>query len=134
MKEAIRVLLVGDNEVAREELNQMLDSEEGITVVGTVGSGEEALAAAKKLSPGVVLMLTDIRIPGMNIIDTARAITEAQLPAKVIIITEDFPRYLVPAVKAGAAGLLARDTSFNELELAIRKIHLCSPGSFSSQR
>ncbi len=133
MKEAIRVLLVGDNEATREELSQMLDSEEGITVVGTAGSGEEALAAAKKLSPGVILMLTDIRIPGMNVVDTTYAITEAQLPAKVIIITDDFPRYLVPAIKAGAAGLLARDTSLNELVPAIRKIHLWSPGSFSSQ-
>ncbi len=51
----------------------------------------------------------------MNAIDMTYAITEAQLPAKRIIITEDFPRYPVPAIKAGAAGLLAGDTRLNEL-------------------
>ena len=110
----------------------MLDNEEGITVVSTAGSGKEALAAAKKLSLAWFFMLTDIRIPGMNVVDTTYAITEAQLPTKVIIITEDFPRYLVPAIKAGAAGLLARDISPNELVTAIQKIHLWSPGLSSS--
>ena len=124
MKEATRVLLVGDNEATREELSQMLDSQEGITVVGTAGSGEESLAAAKKLSPGVVLMLTDIRIPGMNVVDTTYAITEAQLLTKAIIITENFPRYLVPVIKAGATGLLAKDISLNELVPAIHNIYL----------
>ncbi len=51
MKEAIRVLLVGGNEATREELSQMLDSEEGITVVGTAGSEEEALGNSKEALP-----------------------------------------------------------------------------------
>lgn len=127
MNEAVRVLLVGANEAMRDKLSQMLDNEEGITVVGTAGIGEEALAAAKKLSPGVILMLTDVRMPGTDVIDTTRAITEAQLPTRVFIITENLTQYLVPAIKAGAAGLLTRNISLNDLVSAIRKIDLWSP-------
>ncbi len=98
-------------------------------MIGQVGSGEQALAEAKKLSPDVVIMLTDDRMPGMNVIDidTTRAITEAQLPAKVIIITENPLQYLVPAIKTGTAGILPRNISQNDLLSAIRIIHLWSP-------
>ena len=132
MNAVIRVVLVGGSEAMREELNEMLGSEAGIVVIGEVGSGEEALVEAKKLSPEVILMLTDIRMPGMNVVDTTRAIVAAQLPARVVIITEDLAGYLVPAVKAGAAGLLSKNISRDELLSAIRNIHLWSLGSFSS--
>ncbi len=115
----IRALLVGGNE-------------EGIVAIGQARSGEQALAEAKKLSPDVILMLTDDRMPGMNGSDTTRAITEAQLPAKMIIITENPLQYLVPAIKTGAAGILPRNISQNDLLSAIRIIHLWSPGSLSS--
>lgn len=121
-----RVFLVGDNKATRKELSQMLDREEGITVVGAAGSGEQALAAAKKLPPGVALMLTDIRMSGVNVIDTAYAIAEAQLPAKVIISTEDFSWYPVPVIKAGVADLLSRDTSLNQLVRLYVK-YTCGP-------
>ena len=108
MNGIIRVLLVGGNEVMREELSRILGSEEEIIVVGEARGGEEALAEARKLSPDVVIALTDDRMLGTNISDTARAITEAQLPFKVIIIAENPVRYLVPTIKAGVAGLLPR--------------------------
>ncbi len=128
----IRVLLVGGNEAVGERFSQMLSGEEGIIVAGEAKSGEEALAEAKKLSPDVILMLTDDRMSGGNVIDTARAISEAQLPARVTIIAENPTQYLVSAVKAGAAGLLPKNISRDELLSAIRKIHLWSLGSFSS--
>ena len=131
--EVIRVLLVGGNKVMREELSQMLSSEEGTIVIGEVRSGEQALVEARKLSPDVVIMLTDDGMPGMDVIEPTRAITGAQIPARVIIITENLTRYLVPAIKAGAAGLVSKNISGDELSSAIRKIYLWSPGSFPSQ-
>ena len=131
MNGIIRVLLVGGNEVMREELSRILGSEEEIIVVGEARGGEETLAEARKLSPDVVIALTDDRMLGANISDTARAITEAQLPFKVIIIAENPVRYLVPTIKAGVAGLLPRNISRDDLVSAIRKIHLWHSGSFS---
>lgn len=133
MNKVIRVLLVSGDEAIRERVGQMLSSEEGIKIVGAAGSGEKALAEAKALSPDVILVLTDNSMSGMDGIDTARAINEAQLPARAIIITENPIQYLVPTIKAGAAGLLPKDISRDELLSAIRKIHLWSPGSFASR-
>lgn len=131
VNEPIRVLLVGGNEAKSEELSQILNNEEEIVVTGKARSGEEALAEAKKLSYDVILMLMDDRMPDMDGIDTTRAITEAQLPARVIIITENPARYLVSAIKTRAAGLLPKNISRDELPSAIRKIHQWSRGSFS---
>ena len=128
MDGVIRVFLVGGNEAMREELRQMLSGEGGIMVVG-----EGALAEAKKVSPDVILMLADDRVPGMNVIDTTRAISETQLPAKVILITKNTGQYLVSAIKAGAAGILPWNISRDELLSAIRKIHLWSLGSSLSR-
>jgi len=133
MNSAIQVLLVGGDEAMRERLSQMLSGEEGIIIVGAARSGEEALAEAKALSPDVILMLTDTGMSGMNGIEATRAITEAQLPARAIIITENPARYLVPTIKAGAAGLLSKNISRDELLSAIRKIHLWSLDSFPSR-
>lgn len=125
--ELIRVLLIGGNEAMREQMSQMLSSQEGIILVGEApGGGGEALAVAKKLCPDVVIMLTDDRMSGMNVIDTTRAITEARLAAKVIIVTENLFRHLATAIKAGAAGLLSRNITQDELLSAIHKIHLWS--------
>ena len=122
------MFLVGGNEAMREELHQMLSSEEGVIVVG-----EGALAEAKKVSPDVILMLADDRVPGMNVIDTTRAISETQLPAKVILITKNTNQYLVSAIKAGAAGILPWNISRDELLSSIRKIHLWALGSSLSR-
>ena len=109
-----------------------MGSEEGIVVIGQAGSDEEALVKVKELSPALIIVLTDDNMmPDMNGIDTARAITEAQLPAKVIIMTESPLQYLVPAIKTGAVGILPKNISHNELLTAIRSIYLWSPGSLS---
>ena len=119
MNEGIKVLLVGDDEAVKG-LGQMLHRKDRIIVTGAARSSEEALAAARKLSPDVILVLTDA---GTSAIDTACAITEAQLPARVIIVAENIGQCLVPAIKAGAAGLLPRNVGHDELVSAIRKIH-----------
>ena len=127
MNGAIRVLLVYSNEDAREELNQMLGNEEGMMVIGEVRSGEAALAEARRLSPDVAILLTGNNTPDESIIYSARAISEAQLPAKVIIMTESPMRYLVSAIKLGATGILPSDIGRDELLSTIRKIHLWFP-------
>lgn len=132
MNEEVRVLLFCGNEAGREELVRMLSNREGIVVIGTAQSGEEVLTEAEKLSPGVVLMVADSRTMGMKAMETTCAINKARLPAKVIIITENISRDLAPAVKAGAAGLLSRNISRDELLSAISKIHLWVPVPSSS--
>lgn len=124
--EGIRLLLVNYHQLVRSELRQILELDEGIKVVGEVGSGEEAVMVARQLTPDVILVLTDEHMPGMNGTNIINAIGEAHLSAKAIIITEDVGRYLVPAIKAGVAGILPRSIIPDELTSSIRKIYLWS--------
>jgi len=133
--DTIRVLLVDGsrNETTTGSLRQTLSGVTGIMLTGEVGSGEEALAAARHLQPDVIVMLADCGMPGMDSIDTAGVIAGERLPARVVILTENVVRSLVPAVKAGVAGLFSPDAGHEELLMAIRRIHQWSPYSVSMQ-
>lgn len=129
MKKLIRLLLVSDDEAEIKKI-RLLTNGEVTMVVSEARSGEDALVQTKKLSPDVVIMLMNGGMPDKKVIDTTYAITKAQLPTKVIIMTDNLACNLVPAIKAGAAGILFESISRDKLVSAIHKIHLwrCGPG------
>ncbi|MBF8266915.1 MAG: transcriptional regulatory protein degU [Dehalococcoidia bacterium] len=107
---ALQVLLVDDHPVVREGLRSMLSGAPGIEVVGEAANGEEAIAMVNELSPQVVL--TDIRMPGMNGIELTRGIKAERPNIAVIVLTMyDSEMYVVEALRAGAAGYLVKDSS-----------------------
>ncbi|MEU4897205.1 response regulator transcription factor [Streptomyces sp. NPDC044780] len=115
----IRVLLADDHPVVREGLSAMLDSAEGITVVGQAGSGEEAVVQAVALRPDITLL--DLRMGGMDGVEATGQILR-QVPAcKVVIVTtyED-DSDILRAVEAGAAGYLLKGSSRQELIEAVQ--------------
>jgi len=71
MSPVISVLIADDQDLVREGLRMLLEAEPGITVAGEAGTGSEAIAAARKLDPDVVLM--DVRMPGMDGIEARAA-------------------------------------------------------------
>ena len=131
----IRVLVVngGGDEATMGKLRRTLSGGAGIRVAGEVGSGEEALAAARLLSPEVILILADSEMPGIGSLGATRAITEERLPARVVLITENIAKNLVPAVKAGVAALCSPSAGGQELLSTIHRIHQWSPYSLSLQ-
>jgi len=114
----VRVMLVDDHAVVREGLKNYLGALPGFEVVGEASNGEEAVQAAKRLKPQVVLM--DLVMPVMDGIQATRALHEAQPDVKVIVLTSfaDDDK-LFPALKAGAAAYLLKDVGPNELADAI---------------
>jgi DNA-binding NarL/FixJ family response regulator len=127
MNELIRVLIFSSNQTARENLRDLLCGEKGMTVIGVASNDAKALAETRKLSPDIILIHTD---NGMTSFDIVRAINKAQLPTKVVIITENISQSLVPAIKAGATALLPGSIIANELAPALRRIYLwCSTSS-----
>lgn len=117
----IRVLLADDHAVLRAGLRALLSREPDMEVVGEAASGSEALAKVEQLQPDVVLM--DISMPGMEGLEATAQIKQKHHGVKVLILTmHEDRRYLLPALKAGAAGYVVKRAADVELIGAIRAI------------
>ncbi|MET7327517.1 response regulator transcription factor [Nonomuraea sp. NPDC005650] len=116
---AITVLLADDHPVVREGLIAMLESADGITVVGEAGSGEEAIVQAEALRPDIILL--DLRMGGIDGVSATEQIRRRLPGSKVVIVTtyeEDTD--ILRAVEAGAAGYLLKGSSRQELIGAVQ--------------
>jgi DNA-binding NarL/FixJ family response regulator len=119
----IRVVLADDQQLVRAGFRVLLDSEEGIEVVGEAGDGESALARVREERPDVVLM--DIRMPGLDGLGATKVITaDADLAdVRVLILTTfELDEYVFEALRAGAAGFLVKHTEPAELVRAVRVV------------
>ena len=118
----IRVLVVDDQELVRSGFCVILDTAEGITVVGEAANGEAALSAAEAHQPDVVLM--DIRMPGMDGLAATRLLTrgspDRKTPKVVMLTTFDLDEYVYEALRAGASGFLLKDSPRADLIAAVR--------------
>jgi NarL family two-component system response regulator LiaR len=115
----IRVLIVDDHAVVREGLRTFLELQDGIEVAGEAVDGEDAIRAAERLRPDVVLM--DLVMPNLDGVGAMRELRQRVPGARVIVLTSflDDER-LLPAVRAGAAGYLLKNVQPQELARAIR--------------
>ncbi|GAA4710562.1 response regulator [Phytohabitans rumicis] len=117
----VRILLADDQPLLRTGFRMVLGAEEDLDIVGEAGDGAEAVDLARRLLPDVVLM--DIRMPRMDGVAATRAIVDARLPVRVLILTTfDLDEYVVGALRAGASGFLAKDVPAEDLVTAIRTV------------
>ncbi|MDR6640614.1 response regulator transcription factor [Paenarthrobacter nitroguajacolicus] len=116
----ISVLLVDDHTVVRSGLKALLGTQADIAVVGEAASGEEALEAAQRHQPAVVLM--DLAMgAGMDGIEAIKQLRQ-RTPQQAIIVftTYDSDADIVRAVDAGAMGYLLKDAAPEEIFAAVR--------------
>ena len=114
--ERVRVVIADDESVICMDLREML-SNLGYLVVGEAGDGRSAINLARELRPDVVLM--DIKMPDMDGIDAARALTEERI-APVVLLTAFSQRDLVErAREAGVVGYLVKPIQEADLAPAI---------------
>jgi DNA-binding NarL/FixJ family response regulator len=117
----ITLLLVDDQRLMRDGLRTLLELEDDLKVVGEAGNGEEALARYAEYTPAVVLM--DIRMPGMDGVETTRRLRARYPNARIIILTTfDDDEYVFEGLRAGAVGYLLKAVSGDELATAIRTV------------
>jgi DNA-binding NarL/FixJ family response regulator len=121
MSEAIRVLLVDDEELVRFGLRTVLESVGGFEVVGEAGDGAAGVRAARELRPDVVLI--DIRMPVLDGLAATKQVLALPDPPQVAVLTTfHVDTYVYAALAAGAAGFLLKDTPPREIAAAVRAV------------
>ena len=126
----VRILVVDDHSVVRDGLAVLLDREEGMRVVGCAATGEEAVGAARRLTPEVVIM--DLILPHLNGIDATRQIIDEMPDTHVIALSAcHTPEHVYRALRAGAHAYVLKSAASAELLLAIHEViagmHYVSP-------
>jgi DNA-binding NarL/FixJ family response regulator len=121
-KESIRILIVDDHPVVREGLTAMLTAESGLSVIGAVGTAEQALKTCRELQPDVIIL--DLLLPDMHGSHLISQIHENSWNMQIVVLTstggdEEIHR----ALEAGARGYLFKDMVRLELVNAIRAVH-----------
>lgn len=117
----IRVLIADDQAVVRAGLRMILESHDGIEVVGEAVDGQDALRRMSALDPDVVLM--DIRMPLLDGIEATRRLTDGGARVRVLILTTyGLDEHVYEALKAGAAGFILKTDSPQQLIEAVQVV------------
>jgi DNA-binding NarL/FixJ family response regulator len=117
----VRVLLADDHETVREGLKAILHTQPDMEVVGEATDGHEALAAARRLRPQVVIL--DISMPRMNGLVATREIRSACPHTRVLALTRHAEQgYLQRLLRAGASGYVLKQSRATDVPQAIRAV------------
>jgi len=122
--QAAKLLLVDDHPLLRKGLAQLVDLEDSLEVVAETDSGKDALALALEHDPDLILL--DLNMQGMDGLETLKALREAQVSARIIILTvSDNDEDVVCAITYGADGYLLKDMDPEDI---LKKIKQAAAG------
>ena len=117
----IRVLLADDHPVYRLGLRALLDSVDGLEVVGEAATGREAVAAAHEMGPHVVVM--DLNMPDLSGIEATRHIVTARPDVAVLMLTySDEDNSVLDAMLAGARGYVLKEAGTDAIVRAVQDV------------
>jgi DNA-binding NarL/FixJ family response regulator len=117
-EQRLRIMLVDDHALVRSAIRQALEADD-VIVVGEASTAEEALEAAPRLRPDVLLM--DIDLPGLSGIEAVRELAPRLPDTYIVMLTASTDRRdLLEAIRHGAAGYLTKDLTGDALLRAIR--------------
>lgn len=115
----IRVVLAEDHAVVRAGIEQLLQAQHDIEVVGVAVDGVDAIAVARSHKPDVIVM--DLSMPNLDGVAATRRILEELPETRVLILTSFSDRERIEdAVDAGAIGYVLKDTEPEDLVKAVR--------------
>ncbi len=117
----VRVLVADDHPIFRDGLAVLLASVDGIDVVGTAADGAEAVAAATRLLPDVVVM--DVQMPRLNGVEATRRLAADAPSVGILVLTmSEDDGTVFAAVRAGARGYLVKGAEQQEIVRAITTV------------
>jgi len=118
----IRLLLIEDNRLLREGISALLKKQPDMTVVSTVGNGENISMIVKKLKPNIVLL--DLGLRSQNSLKIVKLIKQSFQETKIIVMD------LIPLqadvfeyVQAGVSGFMLKDINVSEFLKTIRSVN-----------
>ncbi|MBT8102622.1 MAG: response regulator [Gammaproteobacteria bacterium] len=112
----MKILIVDDEKPARDRLRQLLQGDDDYEVVGEASNGRDALSLAAELEPDVVLL--DIRMPGLDGIETAHHLNALERTPAVVFTTA-YNEYAVDAFEARAVGYVLKPVRRSRLAAAL---------------
>jgi DNA-binding NarL/FixJ family response regulator len=114
----IKVILADDHKLVRAGIKSLLESSDGVKVIGEAGDGREAIELTRSLEPDMVFL--DIAMPELNGLQAAERINKEFPDVEIIILSMHLDEeYVIQALKAGASGYLLKDSAPGELRLAL---------------
>ena len=117
----IKVIVVDDHTIVRDSLCKLLENESDIEVLGSTGSGHEAVKLCQEKNPNVVIL--DYGLPDIDGLEVTRKILDLKTGSKVLILTMYAnEEYAIRLVQEGASGFVVKAASSDELIKGIRKV------------
>ncbi len=121
MQGRVRVIIVDDHQMVRETWKMILQNDERIDIIGECSSGAEAITAAEKLGPDVMLM--DINMSPINGFEATRKITKTHPQIKIIGVSiQNQPSYARNMLHLGARGYVTKNSPKDEMVEAIVQV------------
>jgi two-component system response regulator LytT len=116
---SLRVLIVDDEQLARDELRYQLEQLGDVEIVAHAGNGVEALAAAERHVPDLIFL--DIQMPGLGGFEVARRLLERQDEAPALIFVTAFDQHAIEAFEVNAVDYLLKPVEGSRLEQALER-------------
>ncbi len=118
----IRIVIADDHQVVRDSIAMVLSEEKGFEIIGTAGTGFDAITITDRLKPDVLVI--DINMPGLNVIEAARVISQSSPETSILCLTmHNDETHVVDALEAGCRGFINKDNSVDLLARAIRAVN-----------
>jgi two-component system LytT family response regulator/two-component system response regulator LytT len=115
---ALRVLVVDDEQLARDELCFLLGEVEGVEILGQAADGIEALRLAGELKPDLVFL--DVQMPGLTGFEVARRLIEADVMSQLVFVTA-FDQYAIDAFGVNAVDYVLKPIDAHRLDLTLER-------------
>lgn len=122
MSEKIRIVIADDHPIVRRGLRMVLRTQSDMELVGEAEDGAQALELVNAQTPDVVIM--DLQMPVIDGMTAIRQLVQNGTRTRIVVLTSfSDDEHVFAAIKAGAAGLLLKDSSPKDLLAAIRRVH-----------